>query len=94
MCFAFLLASRAWLILFSERTVSTLAIAFLTAYTVAVYERTRGTYSDLGKLNLGLGGDLGDTEGGEVLALFGQLVSERLLVFASKFVGFDSLHFA
>lgn len=90
---SFLWASRAWVILFSERTVSTLAIAFLTAYAQQLAEG-KAAYSDLGKLDLGLGGDLGDTEGGEIPALSGELVSKSFLVFASKFVGFDSLHFA
>lgn len=52
------------------------------------------TYSDLGKLDLGLGRDLGHTEGGKILTLLGELVSEGFLVFVSKFVCFDSLHFA
>ena len=85
-------ASRAAAILFSLSTVSTLAMAFLTDYTRA---RTQeGTYSDLGKLDLGLGRDLGHTEGGKILTLLGELVSEGFLVFVSKFVCFDSLHFA
>jgi len=52
------------------------------------------TYSDLGELDLGLGGDLGDTESGKILTVLGELVSEGLLVFVSKFVCSDSLHFA
>lgn len=52
------------------------------------------TYSDLGKLDLGLGRDLGYTEGGKILTLLGELVSEGFLVFVSKFVCSDSLHFA
>ena len=49
---------------------------------------------DLGKLNLRLGGNLADSKGGKLLALFGKFLKDLLLVFLSKIVSLHSLHIA